>query len=178
LSRKAGARTKSIIRHTGRASLGALGESLRRRGCFAPLREPGKMPQKTVRYRPIDQILEALGGILGGAKTIAPSHVTIRTDPAVQRALGRTGCADQSTSARTGRAGPVDTLAPRARVSGDSLQRYGAPPRHRFSEALLWGAIDLPPMPIGAKAEGSERTGRGRNRSTTGRKTLRIPASQ
>jgi Transposase DDE domain group 1 len=33
-------------------------------------------------------------------------------------------------------------------------------------------------MPIGAKAEGSERTWMGRNRSKTGRKTLRITASQ
>ena len=32
-------------------------------------------------------------------------------------------------------------------------------------------------MPIGTKAEGSERTWMGRNRSTTGRKTLRITAS-
>ena len=32
-------------------------------------------------------------------------------------------------------------------------------------------------MPIGAKAEGSERTWMGRNRSKTGRKTLRITAS-
>src|ERR1043166_1485126 len=32
-------------------------------------------------------------------------------------------------------------------------------------------------MPIGAKAEGSERTWMGRNRSKTGRKTLRVTAS-
>jgi hypothetical protein len=41
----------------------------------------------------------------------------------------------------------------------------------------LWVDIELTPMPIGAKAEGSERTWMGRNRSTTGRKTLRITAS-
>lgn len=29
------------------------------------------------------------------------THVTIRTDRAVQRALGRTGCAEQLTIART-----------------------------------------------------------------------------
>ena len=37
-------------------------------------------------------------------------------------------------------------------------------------------AIDLTPLPPGAKAEGSERTGRGRGRSKTGRKGLRITA--
>jgi hypothetical protein len=57
-------------------------------------------------------------------------------------------------------------------------KHYGATPHHRFSEDLLWVDVDLTPMPIGAKAEGSERTWMGRNRSKTGRKTLRITASQ
>src|SRR5262249_27467635 len=48
---------------------------------------------------------------------------------------------------------------------------------HRFDEHRLWVDVDITPMPIGAKAEGSERTWMGRNRSKTGRKTLRITAS-
>src|SRR5690349_12365373 len=95
---------------TGRASLGALGESLRRHCCFVPLREQGQMRQKTVRYRPIEKLLDALGGILCGAKTIAQNKVTIRTDRAVQRAFGRTGGAEQSTMARTLRACPADNV--------------------------------------------------------------------
>ena len=51
-------------------------------------------------------------------------------------------------------------------------------PHHRFHDTQLWVDIDLTPMPIGAKAEGSERPWMGRNRSKTGRKTLRITASQ
>ncbi len=169
--------TKSTILHTGRASLCALGEYLRRRCFFAPLREQVTIAQKTVRYRPIDKILDALVGILCGAKTIAQSHVTIRTDPAVQRAFGRTGCAEQSTIARTLRACTTDTVAQLERVSWYYLKRYGATPHHRFDERLLWVDVDVTPMPIGAKAEGSERTWMGRNRSKTGRKTLRITAS-
>jgi hypothetical protein len=169
--------TKSPILHTGRASLCALGEYLRRRCFFAPLREQVTIAQKTVRYRPIDKILDALVGILCGAKTIAQSNVTIRTDPAVQRAFGRTGCAEQSTIARTLRACTTDTVAQLERVSWYYLKRYGATPHHRFDERMLWVDVDVTPMPIGAKAEGSERTWMGRNRSKTGRKTLRITAS-
>jgi hypothetical protein len=55
---------------TGRASLCALGEYLRRHCFFAPLREQVQIPQKTVRYRPIEKLLDALGGIRCGAKTI------------------------------------------------------------------------------------------------------------
>jgi hypothetical protein len=60
---------------TGRASLCALGEYLRRHCFFAPLREQVQVPQKTVRHRPIDKVLDGLLGILCGAKTIAQSRV-------------------------------------------------------------------------------------------------------
>ena len=162
---------------TGRASLCALGEYLRRHCFFAPLREHVQIRQKTVRYRPIDKLLDALSGILCGAKTMAQNNVTIRTDRAVQRAFGRTGCAEQSTIARTLRACTAENVVQLHKVSWYYLKRYGATPRHRFHDTRLWVDIDLTPMPIGAKAEGSERTWMGRNRSKTGRKTLRITAS-
>jgi len=168
---------KSTILHTGRASLCALGEYLRRRCFFAPLREQVTIPQKTVRYRPIDKVLDALLGMLCGAKTIAQSNVTIHTDPAVQRAFGRTGCAEQSTIARTLHACTAENVAQLERVSWYYLKRYGVTPHHRFGEQLLWVDIDVTPMPIGAQAEGSERTWMGRNRSKTGRKTLRVTTS-
>jgi hypothetical protein len=162
---------------TGRASLCALGEYVRRHCFFAPLREQVQIRQKTVRYRPIDKLLDALSGILCGAKTIAQNNFTIRTDRAVQRAFGRTGCAEQSTIARTLRACTADNVAQVEKVSWYYLKRYGMTPHHRFHDARWWVDIDLTPMPIGAKAEGSERTWMGRNRSKTGRKTLRITAS-
>jgi hypothetical protein len=162
---------------TGRASLCALGEYLRRHCFFAPVREHVQIRQKTVRYRPVDKLLDALSGILCGAKPIAQNNTTIRTDRAVQRAFGRTGCAEQSTIARTLRACTGENVTQLEEVSWYYLKRYGVTPRHRFHDTRLWVDIDLTPMPIGARAEGSERTWMGRNRSKTGRKTLRITAS-
>jgi hypothetical protein len=102
---------------TGRASLCALGEYLRRHCFFAPLREQVQIPQKTVRYRPTDNLLAALGGIRCGAKTIAQNNVTMRPDRAVQRALGRTGCAEPSPIARTLRACTAEHVAQLEKVS-------------------------------------------------------------
>jgi hypothetical protein len=81
---------KRITMTTGRASLCALGEYLRRHCFLAPFREQVKIPQKMVRYRPIDTLLDALGGILCGAKTIAQNNGTMRTDRA-DRSCGATG---------------------------------------------------------------------------------------
>jgi hypothetical protein len=168
---------KDITMPTSRASLCALGESLRRHCFFAPLREQVQIAQKTVRHRPIDTLLDGLLGILCGAKTIAQSNSTIRVDPAVQRACGRTGCAEQSTIARTLQACTAQTVTQLERVSWYDLKRYGQTPHHRFAERLLWIDVDVTPLPIGAHAEGSARTWRGRHRSTTGRKALRVTAS-
>jgi Transposase DDE domain group 1 len=168
---------KDITMTTSRASLCALGEYLKRHCFFAPLREQVQIPQKTVRYRPIDKLLDGLLGILCGAKTISQSNGTIRVDPAVQRAFGRTGCAEQSTIARTLQACTTAQVTQLEQVSRYYLKRYGRTPRHRFDEKLLWIDVDVTPLPIGAQAEGSERTWMGRNRSKTGRKTLRFTAS-
>jgi hypothetical protein len=163
---------------TSRASLCALGESLTRHCFFAPLREQVQSPQKTVRYRPSDKLLDGLRGLLCGAKTIAQSPITIRIDPAVQRACGRTGCAEQSTIARTLQASTAETVDHLSRVSWYDRKRYGQPPHHRFAERLWWIDVDVTPLPIGVHAEGSERTWMGRNRSKTGRKILRWTASE
>ena len=63
---------------TGRASLCALGEYLRRHCFFAPLREQVQIPQKMVRYRPIDKLLDGLLGSLCGAKTISQREMSHR----------------------------------------------------------------------------------------------------
>lgn len=168
---------KSSPISTGRASLCALGEYLRRRCFFAPLQEQVKMAQKVVKYRPIDTRLDGLLGMLCGAKTMAQSHVTIKVDPAVQRAFGRKGCAEPSTMARTLHACTAENVAQLERVSGYYLKRYGATPHHPFHQELLWVDAAVTPLPIGAKAEGSERAWMGRHRSTTGRQTLRLTAS-
>jgi hypothetical protein len=168
---------KDTTMTTGRASLCALGEYLRRHCFFAPLREQGQLSQKTVHHRPLDKRLDGLWGILGGAKTISQSNITIRLEPAVQRAFGRTGCAEQSTIARTLQASTAETVDQLSRVSWYSLKRYGQTPHHRFTERLLWGDVEVTPVPIGVQAEGSERTWMGRNRSKTGRNVLRWTAS-
>ena len=108
---------------TGRASLCALGESWRRHCFFAPVRESVPIRPKTVRYRPVDKLLDALSGMLCGAKTIAQHNRTIRTDRAVQRALGRSGCAEQSTIARPLRACTAEHVGQFEKVSWYYLKR-------------------------------------------------------
>src|SRR5215470_8435281 len=138
LRKRSSLMSKDSTMTTSRASLCALGEYLQRQCVFAPLREQVEVPQKTVRYRPIDKLLDGLLGILCGAKTISQSNGTIRLDPAVQRAFGRTGCAEQSTIARTLQASTLATVDQLSQVSWYYLKRYGQTPHHQYAERLLW----------------------------------------
>jgi hypothetical protein len=79
--------------------------------------------------------------------------------------------------ARTLQASTAKTIDQLSRVSWYYLKRYGQTPHHRFAERRLWVDGDVTPLPIGAQAEGSERTWMGRHRSKTGRKVLRVTAS-
>ena len=54
--------SKNSTMTTSRASLCALGEYLKRQCFFAPLREQVEVPQKTVRYRPVDKLLDGPTG--------------------------------------------------------------------------------------------------------------------
>ena len=79
--------------------------------------------------------------------------------------------------ARTLRAGTGEQVTQLAEGSGYARKRSGVTPRHRCHETLLGVEVARTPLPIGARAEGSERTWMGRNRSKTGRKVLRWTAS-
>ena len=82
---------KDTTMTTGRASRCALGEYLRRHCFFAPLREQVQIPQKMVRYRPIEKVLDGLLGILCGAKTISQSNGT----------SNRSGCQNLTLAIKT-----------------------------------------------------------------------------
>jgi hypothetical protein len=91
--RKEFAMAQATTVHSARASLCALGEYLRRHAFFAPLYHHLQIPQKTITYRPVEKLLDALVGMLCGAKTSAQSTVTVRGDPAATGlwAQGRCG---------------------------------------------------------------------------------------
>src|SRR5215472_18672729 len=60
---------------------------------------------------------------------------------------------------------------------GITSNAMGKPRTIALSSSDYGVDIDVTPLPIGAKAEGSERTWMGRCRSKTGRKVLRVTAS-
>ena len=142
----------TVSRATPRASLAALGVKLRHLDLFAPLRDHVRVPQKTVEYTPIDKLYDCFIGILAGAKGVATINRVLRADPALQRAFGRSACAEQSTIQDTLDACTPETVAQMEHAMDLLFQEHSRAARHDFAEGFLLLDVDLTGNPCGKKA--------------------------
>ena len=87
---------ESTTKHfTGCASLAAVGVKLRQLDVFGPIRKTVRIAQKTVKHAPIDKVYDAFISRLSGAHGLVEINTRLRSDPALQTALGRSCCAEQ-----------------------------------------------------------------------------------
>ena len=174
MSDQTASRTDRSWWESSHASLCALGAYLRQIDFFAPLEQHLHLHQKTVTYTPLQKVEMVFVALLAGAKAISQTGTTLRVDPALQRAFGLPGCADQSVLAETlNAATDQDVVALRTAVD-ELFQQHSQACRHDFAQDLLVLDIDLSPLPASRNAEGSERCYMRRCRSRTGRKLVRV----
>lgn len=160
------------------ASLCLLGSYLSQIGLFKPIEERVKLKQKVLKYTPVEKLKMLFVALLAGAKAVYQTGTTLRVDAAMQMAFGLPGCADQSVIADTlDAATEQDVLAMRQAME-TIFRQHSQAQHHDFAKEPLVLDIDLSPLPASRKAEGSERGYMGRSRSKTGRKLVRVRASQ
>src|SRR5919202_4197828 len=176
MSQHTPARAKRTWWESSHASLCALGSYLRQIAFFTPLEQHVHLRQKTVTYTPTQKLEMIFVALLAGAKAISHTGTTLRIDPALQRAFGLPGCADQSVLAETLNAATEQDVAALRTAMEELFRQHSLACRHDFTRAFLVLDIDLSPLPASRKAEGAERCYRGRCRSRTGRKLVRVRA--
>jgi hypothetical protein len=159
------------------ASLCLLGSYLRHTGFFLPLEERVQIQQKALKYTSVQKVEMFFVALLAGAKAVAHTNLTVRVDPALWRAFGLPGCADQASIAHTlDAATEADVSALREAVA-ETFRCYSQTRQHDFSRDPLVLDLDLSPLPASRHAEGSTRGYMGRCRSKTGRKLVRVRAA-
>src|SRR5918998_2858544 len=145
--------TLTAARHfSARASLAALGLKLRSLDLFGPVRETVKIAQKTVKHRPSHKLYDAFITLLSGAQGLVEINTRLRSDPAVQRAFGRTSCAEQSVVQETLDRSTAENVIQLEQAIGTILRRHGQAARHPFPQAWLLLDGDMTGMPCGPKA--------------------------
>src|SRR6266567_5983647 len=83
------------------ASLAAIGVQLSQLNLFGPIRTQVQIRQKTVKHTPADKLYDAFISLLAGAHGLVEINTRLRTDPGLQQAFGRQGCAEQSVVQET-----------------------------------------------------------------------------
>ena len=71
------------------ASLAAIAAQLKARGIFDTLRTGVQIAQKTVKDSPQDKLIDILMTLLCGAQSLVQINTLLRSDPALQRSIGR-----------------------------------------------------------------------------------------
>jgi bacterioferritin-associated ferredoxin len=88
-------------RFSARASLAARGIRRQQRKLFEPVRAQVHMEHKPGKHPPIQTLDAACIAILAGAHGLVDINQRLRSDPGVQAACGRTGCAEPSVVQET-----------------------------------------------------------------------------
>jgi hypothetical protein len=145
------AKTRTLV--TPRASLVAIGTQIQQRRILDPIRQQVHIAQKVIQHTPTDKLIDALIGMLAGAKGIVETNTTVRADRAVQRAFGRQGCAEQSTIQDTLNHATAQNVAQLEQACDEIFAQHSAAAFFRNTQTQLVLDVDLSGLVCGKKAE-------------------------
>lgn len=169
---------KQYNRYSARASLAAIGVYMRQLQIWQTVERQVQIKQKQVKHAPLDKLLDAFINILAGGQGIVEVNTRVRCDPALQRAFGRTACADQSTISETLNA--CDTLAvSQMRQAVQVIYRaHSCGYRHVYAWGYQILDIDLTGLVAGRQAEQATKGYFSGQRNRRGRQLGRVLATR
>jgi hypothetical protein len=141
-----------IRRSTPHAALAALGVRLCQMDLLAPIRQRVKIAQKQVKYSPFDKLYDCFISLLAGAHGIVEINLGLRADPALQRAFGRSACAEQSVIQDTLDACTAANVAQMQLAIQEIYRHHSRAYRHDFAQTHLLLDADMTGLPCGKKA--------------------------
>ena len=136
-----------------RATLAAFGTKVCSLKLFDTIAEHVHIKQKTVRHTPLEKLQDALIAILSGAHGLSEINTRVRTVKALQRAFGRSSCAEQSVVQETLDRCNEENVRQMERAGDSIFRRYGRAYKHDYAARLQLLDADMTGLPCGAKAE-------------------------
>jgi hypothetical protein len=165
--------------HTAHALLCLIGQKAQELKLLDPLHQLVKIEQKTLVHSPTEKLVEALLAIACGAEALSQINTVLRADPALSRAWGRKGCADQSSVQETLSACTELNIEQMQHFLRDIYRSNGRATHHDYSTGPLILDIDLTGLPCSKNYEGASKGYFANCKlGTTGRQLCRVNASQ
>ncbi len=170
--------TKATKQFTGCASLAAIGLKLRQLDLFGPIRQAVHIAQKTVKHRPIDKLYDGFIAILAGAHGLVEINTRLRADVALQRAFGRSSCAEQSVVQETLDACTAENVKQLEQALDLIYQQHSQGYRHDYRAGLQLLDVDMSGMPCGKQAAFASKGYFAKQRNRRGRQLGRVLATR
>jgi hypothetical protein len=134
------------------ATLAALGVKVSEMKLFEPIAQKVKIAQKTVKYTPIEKLLDAEMAILAGAHGMVEINKRVRPDRGLQAAFGRAGCAEQSVVQDTLDACSEENVVQMQAALDLIYRRHSQGYRHNYQKGWQLLDADMTGRPCGKKA--------------------------
>lgn len=159
------------------ASLAAIGIQIQHLELFAPIHQTVQIAQKTVKYTPTDKLYDAFVAILAGAHGIVEVNTRLRSDLPLQRAFGRSGCAEQSVVQETLDHATPENVTEMHQALTTIYRQHSQGYRHDYAHQWQVLDADMSGLPCGKKAAFASKGYFAKQRNRRGRQLGRVLAS-
>src|SRR5260370_34253256 len=134
------------------ASLAAIGVKLNQLDLFGPIRTLVQIGQKTVKHTPVDKLYDAFISLLAGAHGLVEINTRLRTDPGLQKAFGRSACAEQSVVQETLDACTAENVTQLQHALDEIYRQQSQSVHHDYHASFQLLDVDMSGLPCGPKA--------------------------
>jgi len=144
--------TRTTTHFSPTASLAAIGVKLNQLDLFGPIRTLVQIGPKTVKHTPVDKLYDAWISLLAGAHGLVEITTRLRTDPGLQRAFGRSACAEQSVVQETLDACTAENVTQLQQALDEIYQQHSQGYQHNYDAHFQLLDVDMSGLPCGPKA--------------------------
>jgi hypothetical protein len=159
-----------------RTALAALGIKIRSLKILDVIGEQVKIRQKRIKHTPLEKLTDALMAILSGAHGLCEVNTRVRSDQALQRAFGRTSCAEQSVVQETMNACRERNVVEMEQALNLIFRAHSRAFSHDYESGLQLLDVDLTGMPCGKSGELALKGYFGEGNIRYGRQMCRVVA--
>jgi hypothetical protein len=164
--------------YSPRATLCAIGIKLRSLKFFDTIADHVKVKQKTIKHTPVEKLTDAFIAILAGAHGLAEINTRVRPDAALQRAFGRSSCAEQSVVQETLDACTVENVRQMKHAFKALMRAHSLTYRHPYQARQQLLDVDMTGLPCGRQAERASKGYFANKPGRYGRQMARVVATR
>jgi hypothetical protein len=139
---------------TSYASLAILGLQFQQWQIWPVIEHHVKIKQKVRTHTPLEKLQDCFVNILAGGHGLVEINTRLRAEPGVQRAFGRTTCAEQSTISDTVNACTSENAQQMQQAVTQLLRRHSQTVRHDYTHRWQLFDIDMTGLCAGRLGEG------------------------